>query len=145
MKGPHIQSSKYLLMHRASKCRSNPHATLCCIYASVCRPCPLIADGIAVLPCAALCPAFLFASSPKHNHRMCPSVQALPAYHRLFVAMQGWIVTPWSSANAAAEAPSHPHAEHSELSVSLHPAQVPSNPMRWHSEQISMILPAHMK
>ena len=46
---------------------------------------------------------------------MYPSVQALPAYHRLFIAMQGWIVTPWSSANAAAEAPSRPHAAEATL------------------------------
>ena len=50
---------------------------------------------------------------------MCLSVQAQPAYHRLFKAMQEWIVTPWSSANAAAEAPSHPHA------VEATPAQLP--------------------
>ena len=61
----------------------------------------------------------MFVSSPKHIHRMCLSVQAQPAYHRLFKAMQEWTVTPWSSANAAAEAPSHPHAVEATLAQLL--------------------------
>ena len=93
----------------------------CRSFASVCRSLPTLTIGFAAfsLPLVVLLSHLL----PKHTHREYPSVQALPAHHRLFEAMQGWTATPWSHANAAAETPSRPHVTEATL-VQLPDTQV---------------------